>query len=107
MTRKPASSSEPKRRRFDSLAQELGGAALACLLTGMGRDGAEGLLAIRRAGGMTLAQDEQSCVIFGMSREAIELEAACSVLPLEEIALTLRSLAQSPGPAGVTGGGSL
>ena len=88
---------------FESLARELGDAAIACLLTGMGRDGAQGLLAIRRAGGMTLAQDEESCVVFGMPREAIQLKAACSVLPLEEMAPSLLELAR---PAGVTGGRS-
>jgi two-component system chemotaxis response regulator CheB len=86
---------------FESLARELGSSVIACLLTGMGRDGAEGLLAIRRAGGMTLVQDEESSVVFGMPREAIELKAATSVLPLDRIAPCLVSLAQS----GLQGGG--
>jgi two-component system chemotaxis response regulator CheB len=80
---------------FESLARELGDAAIACLLTGMGRDGAEGLLAIRQAGGMTLAQDQQTSVVFGMPREAIQLNAACSVLPLEEIGPSLLGLAKT------------
>ena len=71
---------------FDSLARELGGACAACLLTGMGKDGAEGLLAIRRAGGRTIAQDEATSVVFGMPREAILLGAAEQVLPLDAIA---------------------
>ncbi len=70
---------------FESLAAERGSQVLACLLTGMGRDGAAGLLAIRRAGGFTVAQDEGTSVVFGMPREAIALGAAQAVLPLEQI----------------------
>jgi two-component system chemotaxis response regulator CheB len=62
-----------------------GAEVLACLLTGMGRDGAAGLLAIRRAGGFTLAQDESTSVIYGMPREAVLLDAAQVVLPLDKI----------------------
>ncbi|MFL4114257.1 chemotaxis protein CheB, partial [Pseudomonas aeruginosa] len=62
---------------------------LAGLLTGMGKDGARGLLAIRQAGGYTLAQDEATCVVYGMPREAVELGAAEDVLPLERIAAAL------------------
>jgi two-component system chemotaxis response regulator CheB len=78
---------------FESVARELGERSAACLLTGMGRDGAEGLLAIRRAGGTTLVQDEATSVVFGMPREAVRLGAADRVLPLEEIAPTLTGLA--------------
>ncbi len=78
---------------FESMAQELGADCVACLLTGMGSDGAEGLLAIRRAGGRTIAQDEASSVVFGMPREAILLGAAEQVLPLHEIAPALAALA--------------
>ena len=78
---------------FASLAQELGAACAACLLTGMGKDGAEGLLAIRRAGGSTIAQDEATSVVFGMPREAILLGAAEQVLPLDKIAPALAALA--------------
>jgi two-component system, chemotaxis family, protein-glutamate methylesterase/glutaminase len=70
---------------FESLALERGAQVLACLLTGMGRDGAAGLLAIRRAGGFTLAQDESTSVVYGMPREAALLGAAQMVLPLEQI----------------------
>lgn len=70
---------------FESLAAERGAEVLACLLTGMGRDGAAGLLAIRRAGGITIAQDESTSVIYGMPREAVLLNAARMVLPLEQI----------------------
>ena len=79
---------------FASLAQELGAGCAACLLTGMGSDGAEGLLAIRRAGGRTIAQDEATSVVFGMPREAILLGAAEQVLPLEKIAPVLGALAR-------------
>ena len=79
---------------FASLAQELGATCAACLLTGMGKDGAEGLLAIRRAGGTTIAQDEATSVVFGMPREAILLGAAEQVLPLEKISTALGALAR-------------
>lgn len=74
---------------FESLAQELGGQTLACLLTGMGRDGAAGLLALRRAGALTIAQDEASSVVFGMPKEAIQMGAADRVLGLDQIAPAL------------------
>lgn len=81
---------------FESVAREIGPGSAACLLTGMGRDGAAGLLAIRRAGGHTVAQDEGSCVVFGMPREAIRLEAALQVLPLEAFAPMLAGLSAQP-----------
>lgn len=74
---------------FESIAAELGPDTVACLLTGMGRDGAEGLAAIRRAGGATIAQDEATSAVFGMPREAILLGAAEQVLPLPQIAAAL------------------
>jgi two-component system chemotaxis response regulator CheB len=70
---------------FESLAQSHGPRAVGCLLTGMGRDGASGLLRMRQAGAHTVAQGEQSCVVFGMPREAIALGAARDVLNLEQI----------------------
>jgi two-component system chemotaxis response regulator CheB len=83
---------------FESIARDAGAAAVACLLTGMGRDGAAGLLALRRAGAFTIAQDEASCVVFGMPREAIALGAAARVLPLGDIAPALTRLtARAPG----------
>jgi len=78
---------------FESFARELGPKGVACLLTGMGHDGAAGLLAVRRAGGVTLAQDEATSVVFGMPKEAIEREAAHEVLPLDRFAPVLASLA--------------
>ncbi len=77
---------------FESLASELGGGVAAALLTGMGRDGAQGLLKIRRAGGATLAQDEASSMVYGMPREAAQLGAAERVLPLTDIGPTLIAL---------------
>jgi two-component system chemotaxis response regulator CheB len=74
---------------FRSVAQAAAGRATAILLTGMGSDGAEGLLELRRAGAQTIAQDEDSCVVFGMPREAIRLGAAQRVLPLSAIAPAL------------------
>lgn len=71
---------------FESAARELGSRAMACLLTGMGKDGAAGLLAVRRSGGRCLAQDEATSVVYGMPREAALLGAAQEVLPLSEIA---------------------
>jgi two-component system chemotaxis response regulator CheB len=79
---------------FESVARDVGPRAVAVLLTGMGKDGASGLKDIRDAGGMTVAQDEASCVVFGMPREAIRLGAASHVLPLGDIAPFLRSLAR-------------
>jgi two-component system chemotaxis response regulator CheB len=77
---------------FESLAVELGGAAAGCLLTGMGRDGASGLLQLRRAGSVTIAQDEATSVVYGMPREAVCLNAASRVLPLGEIAAAIAGL---------------
>ncbi|HTV87444.1 MAG TPA: chemotaxis-specific protein-glutamate methyltransferase CheB [Stellaceae bacterium] len=81
---------------FESVAREYGDGAAAALLTGMGRDGAAGLLAIRRAGGATIAQDEASSIVYGMPREAVALGAAERVLPLNEIGPALGLLAAAP-----------
>jgi two-component system chemotaxis response regulator CheB len=70
---------------FNSVAREVGRNAAAAVLTGMGKDGAAGLLAIRNAGGRTFAQDEASCVVFGMPAAAQEMGAADRMLPLEKI----------------------
>lgn len=79
---------------FESVALEIGEKAIACLLTGMGRDGAKGLLAIQRAGGLTLAQDQETSVVYGMPGEAAMLGAASRILPLGRIAETLSALAE-------------
>ncbi|MBB5190747.1 two-component system chemotaxis response regulator CheB [Silvimonas terrae] len=70
---------------FESIAAHYKGRILACLLTGMGQDGARGLLAIRQAGGFTIAQDEASSVVYGMPHQAALLGAAAQILPLGEI----------------------
>jgi two-component system chemotaxis response regulator CheB len=77
---------------FESIAADMGNRSIACLLTGMGKDGAEGLLAIRNSGGFTIAQDASSSVVFGMPQEAIRLRAAERVLPLGEIGPMLLQL---------------
>jgi len=74
---------------FESLAREIGSQTAACLLTGMGRDGAAGLLSLRHVGALTIAQDEASSVVFGMPREAIQIGAADRVLALNQIAPAL------------------
>jgi two-component system chemotaxis response regulator CheB len=82
---------------FESIARESGGATIAALLTGMGRDGASGLLAIRRAGGATIAQDEATSVVYGMPREAVLLGAAEQVLPIGAIGPAIGQLAGQRG----------
>lgn len=74
---------------FESVAQSFGRRATGVLLTGMGRDGAAGLLEMARQGATTIAQDESSCVVFGMPKEAIALNAAKLILPLNQIAATV------------------
>ena len=76
---------------FDSVARNVGKRAIGVILTGMGNDGAHGLKRMRDAGARTVAQDEASSVVFGMPREAIRLEAAMAVKPLDEIAELLVS----------------
>jgi two-component system chemotaxis response regulator CheB len=71
---------------FRSVARAAGRSAVGILLTGMGGDGAQGLLAMREAGGRTLAQDEATCVVYGMPKVALDLGAVESVLPIERIA---------------------
>jgi two-component system chemotaxis response regulator CheB len=71
---------------FRSVAQAAGAKAIGAILTGMGSDGAEGLLEMKQSGAMTIAQDEASCVVFGMPKEAIERGAAGQVIGLGQIA---------------------
>lgn len=81
---------------FESIAEGGASGMAGVLLTGMGSDGAQGLLALRRAGAHTIAQDERSCAVFGMPREAIARGAAVEVLPLSAIAGRLIGLSHQP-----------
>ena len=74
---------------FQSVAEAVGGGALGVILTGMGSDGANGLLKMKLAGARTIAQDEATCVVYGMPREAVMVGAVDQVLPLSKIAASL------------------
>jgi two-component system chemotaxis response regulator CheB len=76
-------------RFFSSVAKYVGPNAVACLLTGMGEDGARGLLHVRAAGGRTFAQDEATCAVWGMPAAAAHLGAAEALVPLHEIPLAV------------------
>jgi two-component system chemotaxis response regulator CheB len=78
---------------FLSVAESYGQAAVGVLLSGMGADGAAGLLRLRRTGALTIAQHEETCVVFGMPREAIRIGAAAHVLAPTAVAELIRSLA--------------
>ncbi len=82
---------------FRSVARTAGKNAIGVIMTGMGADGAEGLGEMRQAGARTIAQDEASCVVFGMPKVAIELGAAERVLPLKEISDAILSLVRAAG----------
>ena len=95
---------------FHSCAHALGANAVGVIMTGMGDDGARGLLAMHQAGAPTVAQDEESCVVFGMPKAAIALGAVDEVVALEQIPATVmrlltapRSSASSPSPRGGDG----
>jgi two-component system, chemotaxis family, protein-glutamate methylesterase/glutaminase len=77
---------------FESVAQVAKGDAIGAILTGMGSDGAEGMFKMKRAGARTIAQDEASCVVFGMPREAIRMGGVDRVLPLHQVAAELTAL---------------
>jgi two-component system chemotaxis response regulator CheB len=78
---------------FRSVAKSVGGNAVGVIMTGMGDDGAQGLLEMRNCGAQTIAQDESSCVVFGMPKEAIARAAAVAVVPLRRIAETALKMA--------------
>ncbi|MBW4665387.1 MAG: chemotaxis-specific protein-glutamate methyltransferase CheB [Chroococcus sp. CMT-3BRIN-NPC107] len=81
---------------FKSVARFYGKATMSILLTGMGKDGALGMQAISAAGGITIAQDEKTCVVFGMPSEAIALGVVQHVLPVQDIAsLLLKNIAKT------------
>ncbi|MDI6852452.1 MAG: chemotaxis response regulator protein-glutamate methylesterase [Deltaproteobacteria bacterium] len=77
---------------FKSVAESAGHNALGVILTGMGQDGAEGLLALKKSGAFTLAQDEATSVVFGMPKEAIKRQAACKVVPLSRISEEIQKI---------------
>jgi len=83
---------------FSSLAAYWPEPGSAALLTGMGRDGAAGLLALRKAGWNTVAQDAATSVVYGMPRAATEMDAAETILPVEQIARALLNIDERPGP---------
>jgi two-component system chemotaxis response regulator CheB len=80
---------------FNSVAQAVGEKAVGAILTGMGRDGAQGLLAMRKAGARTVGQDEQSCVVYGMPRTAFELGAVEKQVTLSSMGQTILDLASA------------
>ncbi len=82
---------------FESVARTAKARAIGVILTGMGRDGANGLLSIRQAGGRTIGQDEASCVVYGMPKAAFEIGAVERQLPLEKIAGAIRKLTNTSG----------
>ena len=85
---------------FESAARVVGPNALGVMLTGMGADGAQAMRVMRDAGSYNICQDEASCVVFGMPREAIARGAAHEVLPLSRIAAAL--VARLKSTAGAT-----
>jgi two-component system chemotaxis response regulator CheB len=76
---------------FRSLAEEFGPKGIAVLMTGMGDDGAEGMGAVKASGGMTIAQSEESCVVYGMPKAAIDRGFAIRVVGLDLLANTLQA----------------
>jgi two-component system chemotaxis response regulator CheB len=71
---------------FSSVAEQARAKAVGAILTGMGKDGAQGMLAMKRAGAWNIAQDQDSCVVWGMPREAVAVGAVHEVVPLREVA---------------------
>jgi two-component system chemotaxis response regulator CheB len=70
---------------FNSVAKYAGANSIGVILTGMGSDGADGMLKMKQNGAINIAQDEKTCVVFGMPNEAIKLGAVDNILPLSEI----------------------
>jgi chemotaxis response regulator CheB len=81
---------------FESVRQHWPGDVIGVLLTGMGRDGAQGLRALRAEGHYTIAQDQASSAVYGMPKAAVELRAAAEILNLDQIGLRLRTLGAHP-----------
>jgi two-component system chemotaxis response regulator CheB len=79
---------------FHSVARSAGQNAIGVILTGMGRDGAKGLQDMHRCGSLTIAQDEETSVVWGMPGEAVALRAVDHVLPITDVATHIRKLAE-------------
>lgn len=79
---------------FRSVANNVGANSTGIILTGMGRDGADGLLEMKNAGAFTIAQNEESCIVYGMPKEAVKLGAAKKILPLSKISHEIIQIAQ-------------
>jgi two-component system chemotaxis response regulator CheB len=77
---------------FESVAATFGRAAVAVILTGMGRDGVDGLRAIRRAGGRTVAESEATAVVYGMPAAAVQAGLADFILPLDQVCAAVAGL---------------
>lgn len=86
---------------FQSAARYAGANSVGVILTGMGKDGAAGMLEMKTAGARTIAQDEASCVVFGMPKEAIARGGADEVLPLAGIAERVLAMVRGGGPHAV------
>ena len=82
---------------FASLAETVGKNTIATILTGMGKDGAAGMLALRDAGAITMAQDEASCVVYGMPRAAVEIGATKHIIPLDKMSKALSQAVEQKG----------
>jgi two-component system chemotaxis response regulator CheB len=91
----PRSNRDPKSTLFRSMARDQGSGAVAVILTGMGTDGAEGMKAVRDAGGYTIVQDRSTSVVYGPANVAVRLDAACESLQLQGIAHKLLSVIAS------------
>ena len=70
---------------FDSMAQEVGSRSIGVIMTGMGKDGAAGILNIKKTGGYTIAQNEETSVVYGMNRVAVEMGGINEIVPLDDI----------------------
>ena len=81
---------------FESIVRYWQGEVIGILLSGMGRDGAQGLKRLRDAGAITIAQDSATCAVYGMPKAAAELKAASTILPVERIAGVLANLIAGP-----------
>ncbi len=89
----PASAQRPSATiLFESLARNVGAAGLGILLTGMGDDGADGLVELRKSGGYTIAEHESSAVVYGMPKAALDRGGACEILPVDEIGSRVRQM---------------